>query len=299
MNKIDAMKPDIARAAADIRVVGNPDAVWKIPRLLNQSFLFKAAAVLFIDGIIAGVLTLLWKRNIINLSAKDCLLGMYYIVMFGGAFLIAGKLDVKHAVMIVVNAIALQTWNTLFQDKPHFAVFIAVIGLCLPAYCILTEPETMKKMGLARKGIISSVLLGLMMAAGIVSYFAWGMKNFGFHLKVDPWEILVHCARVLSMYLSIFCFMYIAWDKLKSVGLSQLDMLLVLAIFSAAANTPTFIFTGIATHTPLFPIITGLAASICIMSLAMLATFAKFNSVLPITSLYTAMTALLMMTGLG
>jgi hypothetical protein len=288
---------DMARVAAAVSIVGDPPAEWTSPGIFSQPLLFKASAILAVSGVIAGILSILYARHMIGVTEKDFLVGSYYAIMFGGALRLSGKLDAKRAAMLIASVIVFQTWNTLFFHTP-LAVVVVALGLWLPLYWMWTDPDTMKELGLVKKGIPVYFLTGLMMAAALVSYFAWGMKNFGFTFKIEPWRLIVNSAQVLPMYISIFCFLFMVWNRLKSIGLSPIAMLLALAILSASLNAPVFILVGKATGTPLFISLAGFASITGVMALSTHLTFGRFRSALPAACLFTAMSTLLLLTGL-
>jgi hypothetical protein len=100
------------------------------------------------------------------------------------------------------------------------------------------------------------------------------------------------------MYLAVFCLFFTVWNRIKLTGLSSVGMLLTLAFLSASLNAPVFILVGVATKTPLFTSMAGLAAITGVMSVSTYLTFVRFRSALPAACLFTAMSALLYITGL-
>lgn len=291
-------KPGMAETAAAIHVISKPSDDWYAPVIWKQSILFKAAAILLTASIISGVLSFLYARHMIRVTEKDFLTGSYYILTFGGSFWFLGRLDAKRASMLIANVILFQTWNTLFLQKPRVEIFILVIHLWLPFYWIWTDPEVMKKMGLVKKGIPVFLFTGLVMSIALVSYLAWGMSNFGFSLKVEPWRLIINSAQVFGMYLAIFCLFYTVWHKLKLTGMSPMSILVSLAFLSLVMNAPVFTLVALGTRTPLSVAMAGLAAITGIMALVTHLTFEKFRSTVPAACAFTAMSALLLMSGL-
>jgi len=285
-------------AAAAIRVVGNPEGRWINPGVFSRPVLLKASAILALGSFVSGVFSLLYARKAVSVTQKDFLVGAFYLIMFSGVLRLSGKLNAKRAAMLVANVVVFQTWNTLFFNKSPLEVGVVLIGLWLPFYWMYVDPEMMIEMGLVKKRIPAYFLAGVVMAASLVSYSAWGMKNFGFTFKIDAWRLIENSAQVLPMYLSIFCMMYFAWNKLKSQGLSSVEMLLALTFMSACINVPAFALVGLASRTPFFVTSAGFMLITGIMALSMHLTFGRFRSALPEACLFTAMSALLLMTGL-
>ncbi len=287
-----------ARTASSIHVLEASGEVWANHGIFSQNLITKASAVLAVAGIITGILSILYSRKIISVEEKDVLVGVYYVLMFGSALRIAGKLDKKHSLMLIGNTILFQTWNTVFYHKPVLAGFIIVLGLWLPIYWMWSDPGMMKDMGFAKKNMHIHLLTGLLLAVTIAGYFAWGVSNYGFKFRLEPWRVFFNTVQVFPMYITIFGFFHIVWNRLKTLGLSPISILLALGIMSAALNAPVFLLVGIATSTPPAQSFGGFAAITCIMALTTHLTFRKFRSALPSACLFTAMSNLLLIYGL-
>jgi hypothetical protein len=298
VNRPDFADRDMTGIIADISISNDWRAEWKAPGIFSRPLMFIAVAILFVAGIIAGVLSILYARNMISVTVKDCLVGSYYFIMYGSALILSGNLDRKRAAALTLSAIAFQVWNTLFFHTPHLAVFVIVFGLWLPFYWLWTNPESMKKIGLVKTGIAINLLVGIAMSAAFVSYMAWGMVNFGFSFEIEIWRLIVNSAQVLPMFLAIFAFFFMVWEKLRLTGLSSMSMLVALVILSVSLNAPTFILFGAASDTPFVITLAGFTAITVIMALTTSVIFTTFRNALPAACLFTAMSALLFMTGL-
>ncbi|HOC92515.1 MAG TPA: hypothetical protein PKH33_09115 [bacterium] len=294
----DFKDSDMTGIIADISINSDWRAEWKAPGIFSRPLMLVAAAVLCVAGIIAGVFSILYAKNIISVTVKDCLVGSYIFIMYGSALLLSGKLDRKRAAALTLSVIAFQAWNTLFFHTPHLAVFVIVLGLWLPFYWLWTDPESMKEIGLVKTGIAMNLLAGIAMSAAFVSYIAWGMANFGFSFEIEIWRLIVNSAQVLPMFLAIFAFFFMVWEKLRLTGLSSMSMLVALVILSASLNAPNFILFGAASDTPFVITLAGFTAITVIMALTTSVVFSTFRSALPAACLFTAMSALLFMAGL-
>lgn len=297
-NNAKLINSDMARIIVDISINDDCYTEWKNPGIFSQPILFTSAVILSVAGIIAGIFSVLYANDTISVTVKDCLVGSYYFIMYGCALHLSGKLDKKRAVMLTFSVIVFQGWNTLFFHTPHLSVVVIILGLWLPFYWMWTDPESTKEIGLVKSGITMNLLVGIVMSAAFVSYIAWGMFNFGFSLKFDLWRLIVNSAQVLPMFLAIFTFFFMVWEKLRLTGLSSMSMLLSLVILSVSLNAPNFVLFGWASDTPFVMTLAGLTAITVIMALTTSITFTTFRSALPAAFLFTVMSALLFMSGL-
>ncbi|HPI76003.1 MAG TPA: hypothetical protein PLK80_04660 [bacterium] len=286
-----AVAADISAAMDSLREQSRPGA-------FANSTVITASLILALGSLVSGVLSIFWEKGAITVETKDILVGALYILGFGGALLFSGGLTAKRALMLAAATVLFQTWNTIFYSNPPVVTLVFALGLWLPAYWTVSDPAAMEKLGLVRKGLVVNSIAGLAIAAALALYMAWGMKNFGFDFKIEPWRLIVNTAQVFPMYLAVFCLFFAVWNKLKSWGASPSDMLIALAFMSVFLSAPSFAGVAIATKTPLGTTVAGLAASVVIMILSTYITFSKFRSAVPAACLFSALAALLLITGL-
>jgi hypothetical protein len=284
--------------AVDIRTTMDSLQKQSRPGAFSGSIVITASLILAFGSLVSGVLSIFWEKGAITVEIKDMLVGALYILGFGGALLFSGGLTAKRALMLAAATVLFQTWNTLFFSNPPVVTFVVALGLWLPAYWTVSDPAGMEKLGLGRKGLIVNSIAGLAIAAALALYMAWGMKNFGFDFNIEPWRLAVNTAQVLPMYLAIFCLFYSVWNKLKSLGTAPSGLLIALTIMSLFLNAPSFAGVAIATKTPLGTTIAGFAASVVVMILSTYLTFTKLRSAVPAACLFSALAALLLITGL-
>ncbi|GEM_PF-1721756 len=284
--------------AADISAAMDSFQEQSRPGAFANSIIIKASIILAFGSLVSGVLSIFWGKGAISVETKDILVGTLYILGFGGALIFSGGLTVKRALLLATATILFQTWNTLFFSNPPVAAFVLALGLWLPAYWTISDPDAMEKLGLGRKGLIVNSIAGLAISAALALYMAWGMNNFGFDFKIEPWRLIVNTAQVFPMYLAVFCLFFAVWNRLKLWGTSPSGMLIALALMSVFLSAPSFAGVAIVTKTPLGTAVAGLAASVVIMILSTYITFSKFRSAVPAACLFTALAALLLITGL-
>lgn len=286
-------------AAACIRVVGDPGGELITLGVFRQSLVLKAAAILAVASSIAGLLSILWGIHAINVVVKDFLVGAIYAMSLGGALLLSGKLDTKRTILIGATIVAAISWNVLFHHILPLVACIIFLELWLPVYWILTSPADMQALGLEKKGLFINVLAGLILAGALASYIAWGMKNYGFTLNIEPWRLIVNSAGVFPMYLAVFCLFFMVWNRLKAWGVSTTRTLLAITIMSVAISAPSFLCVAVAVNMPPGTAIAGFIASTVIMILSTHLTFGRFRSVIPAACLFTAIADLLLIIGLS
>lgn len=287
-----------ASAAASIEIVCDSSAEWSAPGVLKQRLLFQAAAILACASLVSGGLSILYDKGLIRMESKDFLVGIIYFMTLGGALHLSGKLGTRRAALLAGNTVVFQAWNTVFFSVPPIGAFVVVLGLWVPVYWTLTDPETMERLGLGAKGFAVNFLTGLALAAALTAYLSWGMSNFGFTFKIELWRLTVNAAQVLPMYAAIFSLLFMVWNRLKEWGLSPAGLLIALAILSVSLNVPTFACVAAATNTSPATALAGFTAVTVIMILSMHFTFGKFRSAIPAACLFTALADLLIMTGL-
>lgn len=265
---------------------------------MKQRLVFQAAAILACASLVSGGLSILYDKGLIRMESKDFLVGIIYFMTLGGALHLSGKLGARRAALLAGNTVVFQAWNTMFFSIPPIGAFVVVLGLWVPVYWTLTDPETMERLGLGAKGFAVNFLTGLALAAALTAYLSWGMSNFGFTFNIDPWRLIVNAAQVLPMYAAIFSLLFMVWNRLKDWGLSPAGLLIALAILSVSLNVPTFACVAVATNTQPATALAGFTAVTVIMILSMHFTFGKFRSAIPAACLFTALADLLIMTGL-
>lgn len=232
-----------ATGVASLKLAESPAPGWHKISLLRQPFFIKAVIIMLCFSSTSSLLQYLYRVNLIASKMKDMYTVFLYIFMFAGGMALLEKLNWRKLAVILLNIPFFQAWEYFYYpENPKMHVFFVLTITWPLALFVIREPETMAEFGLRKahilKDLAAAVVIGALIAVYVGAIFH--MNGFAFK-QTDPWQIASHTSGMLGQNIFYMMFIFAVWNRMRLMGISQMENLLTPAVLVICMQAPFFI----------------------------------------------------------